>query len=876
MASPKKAALHQVFVPMVDATDFVSIESGVTASQFNAGTRKFFGINTGGSAAATSGAISKVASLVKSGVFRVTLKGTENNYDQMMIRINGVTGCAEQIIVWSNVDNDDSDIMSALTLIQSMASDAASAAQQANSRVLVAQSFLSDIRSHVSDLQSDFQSRVPKAVATNSQLSDLHSDLRSFLVVMSGIQSDVLSAMILTQSMASDAASAAQQANSRILVNTSLCSDIFSQLSDFRSDLNSFLTTTGVQLNASTLSDIRSAITAGPAGVLTVSDISDIASRVALVLASDLSDILSGVRQTASRALVVQSQASDVYSMLSDLQSDFQSRVPKRVATDSQLSDMTSDLRSLIVAGVGFTVSAISDVASAVRAILVSDLSDILSAAQQANSRVLVVQSMTSDAYSQLSDFRSDLVSLITTTGVQLNASSLSDLRSAITGVTATLSVSDISDIASRVQAVLASDLSDILSAAQQANSRILVTQSMVSDVRSHVSDLQSDFQSRVPKLVATNSQLSDLASDLKSSIGNVSVALTASDISDIASAVAAAVTTVTQSDISNIVSAVRADLSSDLSDIISGVRQTASRVLLVQSAASDTYSLLSDLNSNFNSRVPLEPASRSQLSDLASDVKSAVAGLASMASDAASAAQQANSRVLVVQSQASDIYSLLSDVQSDFQSRVPKRVATDSQLSALASDVISALAAGVPVSASDMSDLRSAIAAGTLTASAISDIASAVAVQLASDLSDTLSGVRQANSRLLVAQSTQSDIYALLSDLHSDVTGLSGVVSDIGSALAAGVDIGPSSLSDLRSMVLSNGVLKPGAEPTAVPGHTATLAEKIDWTHALARNKVKTTSTLMSLRDDADATTIASATVADSGGSFVRGEWSS
>jgi hypothetical protein len=174
------------------------------------------------------------------------------------------------------------------------------------------------------------------------------------------------------------------------------------------------------------------------------------------------------------------------------------------------------------------------------------------------------------------------------------------------------------------------------------------------------------------------------------------------------------------------------------------------------------------------------------------------------------------------------------------------------------------------------MSDLRSAIAAGTLTASAISDIASAVAVQLASDLSDTLSGVRQANSRLLVAQSTQSDIYSLLSDLHSDVGVLSGVVSDLDSALDAGVDIGPSSLSDLRSMVLANGVLKPGAEPAGVPAHTATLADKVDWVAALARNKVKTTSTLMSLRDDADATTIASATVADSGGSFVRGEWSS
>jgi uncharacterized protein YeeX (DUF496 family) len=794
MAAPKKNALHQVFVPMVDATDFVSIESGLTASQFNAGTRKFFGMNTGGSAATTSGAISKVGSLVKSGVFRVTLKGTENNYDQMMIRITGVTGSAEQIIVWSNVDSDDSDITSALTVIQSMASDAASAAQQANSRVLlvlsnvsdvqsalaivgsrvlVAQSFLSDIRSHVSDLQSDFQSRVPKAVATNSQLSDLHSDLKSYLVVMSGIQSD-----------------------------------LYSQVSDFRSDLNSFLTTTGVQLNASTLSDLRSAITVGAAGTLTTSDISDIASRVYAVLASDISDILSAAQQANSRVLVVQSMASDVYSQVSGFRSDVASLL---TTTGVQLNASSlSDIRSA-VAGVTatLTVSDISDIASRVYVVLASDLSDILSAAQQANSRVLVVQSMASDVYSQLSDFRSDVVSLLTTTGVQINASSLSDLRSAIAGVTVTVSASDISDIASAVRAGMVSDLSDILSAAQQANSRILVTQSMVSDVRSHVSDLQSDFQSRVPKLVATSSQVSDLSSDLKSAIGAVSVTLTASDISDIASAVAAAVTTVTASDISDIASRVDAVLASRLSDILS-------------------------------------------------------------------AAQQANSRVLTVVSQTSDIYSLLSDVQSDFQSRVPKRVATDSQLSALASDVISALAAGVPVSASDMSDLRSAIAAGTLTASAISDIASAVAVQLASDLSDTLSGVRQANSRLLVAQSQTSDIYSLLSDLHSDVGVLSGVVSDIDSALDAGVELGSSSLSDMRSMMLANGVLKPGAEPAAVPGHTATMADKVDWMHALARNKVKTTSTLMSLRDDADANTIASATVADSGGSFVRSEWSS
>src|SRR6185369_11462443 len=160
MASGKKGTLHQILVVMVDSTDFASVKSAITESDFNSGvTKKFYGLNVGGSAATTSGTISKTGSLVRSGVFRLTLKTTENNYDQMMVRLNK-TGCAEQIITWSNVDNDDSDIMSALTVIQSMASDAASAAIQANSRVLLNQSRISDVYSMLSDMQSDFQSRV--------------------------------------------------------------------------------------------------------------------------------------------------------------------------------------------------------------------------------------------------------------------------------------------------------------------------------------------------------------------------------------------------------------------------------------------------------------------------------------------------------------------------------------------------------------------------------------------------------------------------------------------------------------------------------------------------------------------------------------------
>lgn len=784
MAVPKKNTLHQILVPMVDSTDGLSIKSAVTESDFNSGvTKKFYGWNTGTSAATTSGTISKLASLVRSGVFRITLKTTENAFDMMMARFNK-TGCAEQIMTWSNVDNDDSDIMSALTVIQSMASDAASAAQKGTSMALVAQSFLSDIRSHVSDLQSDFQSRVPKAVATNSQLSDLQSDLRSYLVIMSGIQSDVYS--LLTR------------VDSRVLVGQSFLSDIRSSTSDLLSDLLSLMTVTGVQLNASTMSDLRSAISGGAAGALTVSDISDIASRVQAVLASDISDILSAAVQANSRVLLNQSRISDVYSMLSDMQSDFQSRVPKRVATDSQLSDMASDLKSAI-GGITASVSAsdMSDISSRVVAALASDVSDMLSGIRQNASRLLVIQSAASDA----------------------------------------------------------------ASAAQQGNSRVLVIQSQASDLASKLSDVESNLLSF---LATTGVQLNtSVMSDIRSAVQAVTVNLTASDISDIASAVAAAVTTITTSDISDIASRVDAVLASRLSDILSAAQQVNSRVLLLQSTTSDTYSMLSDLNSNFNSRVPLEPAGRSQL-----------VAVASMASDAASAAIQANSRVLLNQSRISDIYSLLSDVQSDFQSRVPKRVATDSQLSALVSDVISALAAGVPVDASSMSDIRSAIAAGTLTASAISDIASAVALEIASNLSDILSGVRQGASRLLVTQSGVSDIYSLLSDVSSDLGVMSSVQSDLYSAVQAGVEVGASSMSDIRSVVAAHGVLRTGAEPTGVVGHGDTLAAKVDWMTALTRNRVEQTATLQRLKNDANNDTVASAAVSDDGATFVRDEF--
>jgi len=725
-----KNAMNQIEFIMVDKTDFATIESGITESDFNsAATKKFYGVNHGVSDAFTSGAISKTTKLVRSGIFQQTLKAAECNYDYIVYRFTHPS-CADQILIFQPLEIDPSDTLSA--------------AQQANSRILVVQSRVSDIESAIdsqfvdqsntlsdlrsvlivmsgvqsdiysalSDMQSDFQSRVPKRVATDSQLSDLHSDLLSVLVV-----------------------------------NQSAVSDLISQVSDFRSDLISHIDTTGVHINASDMSDLRSAI-AGVTATLSVSDISDIASAVDAILASRLSDILSAAVQTNSRALVVQSRVSDVESALdsqfSDLRSvmivnqsavsdlisqvsDFRSDLISHIDTTGvhiNASDM-SDLRSAIAAGPAATITAsdISDIASAVDAILASRLSDILSAAVQTNSRVLINQSRVSDVYSLLSDFQSDLISHIDTTGVHINASDMSDLRSAIAGVTATLSVSDISDIASAVDAILASRLSDTLSAAQQGNSRILVVQSrvsdvesaldsqfayesnalsdllsvlivnqsVVSDIRSHVSDLQSDFQSRVPKETAARSQLSDLASNIDSQLlVNQSVV----------------------SDIYSLLSDFRSDLISHIDT--TGVHINASDMSDIRSAVAGVTATLST----------------SDISDIASAVDVI---LASRLSDILSATQQGNSRLLVNQSRVSDIYSLLSDVQSDFQSRVPKRVATDSQLSDVNSDLRSLIGVGFPLSASDMSDIRSAINAVNvvLTASDISDLASAVVAGL-------------------------------------------------------------------------------------------------------------------------------------------------
>lgn len=63
-------------------------------------------------------------------------------------------------------------------------------------------------------------------------------------------------------------------------------------------------------------------------------------------------------------------------------------------------------------------------------------------------------------------------------------------------------------------------------------------------------------------------------------------------------------------------------------------------------------------------------------------------------------------------------------------------------------------------------------------------------------------------------------------------------------------------------------------AEPAAVPAANATLASKIAWMFALARNKILQTATTQTLKADDGATTIASASIGDDGTTFTRGKF--
>ena len=620
---------------MVDATDFASPESALSAAtkiKIYGKLRGATGVNfvSSGTGSLTNDIQHVGASVL--GIYTIALAKADLSdasaawYDQYIISLSA-TGAAFQTLIVNGGINE---------------------------------SGISDMLSYLSGIASDLNSRITKAVATNSQLSDLHSDLRSYLLVMSGVLSDAYSGIVALSDAVSNAYSAAVVGTSRVLLVQSRLSDLDSRLVSDVSDLMSQLL-----LGVSAASDAASAAQQTNSRVLLIqSRLSGLDSR----LVSDVSDLLSAVRGNSDALSDLLSRLNSA-SFLSDIASHVWAAKYTANSAASSFGSLMSDIFSR--AGGAVTASDISDIASAVWAAALatklvqlntSDLSDLRSAIAAGPAATITA--------SDISDIASAVwATALATKLVQLNTSDLSDLRSAITaGAAGTVTASDISDIASAVADALASRLSDILSGVVLNQLGILLAQSAASDAASGVTVLLS----RVPKAVATNSQLSDLHSDLRSVLLVMSGVL--SDIASgvvalsdaVSNAYSAAVAGGTPSDVASKVWAEKYTAASNVkaSTFGSAVRLSLSRV-------SDIQSALSDFQSDFGSRVPKRVATDSQLSDLHSDLKSYMAGLSAVLNDT---------------------YSGLSDFQSDFGSRVPKRVATDSQLSDLHSDLRSML----------------------------------------------------------------------------------------------------------------------------------------------------------------------------------------
>jgi hypothetical protein len=418
---------------MVDATDFATPESALSAAT----TIKIYGKLRG--ATGTNFVSSGTGSLTNdithvgasaTGIYTIALAKADLSdasaawYDQYIIALSATGAARQTLVVDGGID------ASTILAFSDMLSDIFEVASDAHSAAILGASNASEAQSHATLAAS-------RVLLVQSRLSDF----------MSAVYPSDISLM-----------------QARLV-------DLSAVLSDFYSDMRSVLLTTGVSLTSDTMSNIRSAIAAGPAATITVSDISAIAAAV-----WDEDYTIAGNNASSSFGSAFRVLASNV-----------------------------SDIDSM--------VTTMSDI-----------LSNAYSAAAQGNSRALVIQSTANNTYSALSDALS----------APISASDLSDIGSAV-WAQVYANHAGAGTFGSKVvgsAGVTASDIASVVwtnTPGAAAASRILRILSDTSQINSVLSDLDSNFQSRVPKAVATNSQLSDLHSDLRSHL-----AVTSGVVSDI------------------------------------------------------------------------------------------------------------------------------------------------------------------------------------------------------------------------------------------------------------------------------------------------------------------------------------------------------
>jgi len=109
-------------------------------------------------------------------------------------------------------------------------------------------------------------------------------------------------------------------------------------------------------------------------------------------------------------------------------------------------------------------------------------------------------------------------------------------------------------------------------------------------------------------------------------------------------------------------------------------------------------------------------------------------------------------------------------------------------------------------------------------------------------------------------------------------VASVVGAVGSVTGLTAANLDATVSSRAtpaQVNTEVLDVLVTDTFTEVVAIPAAASSIKDKINWLFALARNKITSTSTTQTLRNDADSGNISTSTHSDDATTYTRGEWS-
>lgn len=646
------------------------------------------------------------------------------------------------------------------------------------SNVSLAYSSTSDLRSFVRGTIASNVSLVYSSVSdlrsfTRGALSDFISDLRSDISAsISDMRSYLLSASYL-----SDVASAIWGQKWDIHSTASTFGSAFAKIFE-----------SGVPVDNSHMSQLRSAITAGPATANTTS----IARAVWMFSNTDASGLSAGTYG---------SNISAIYSKV-------------------QAINSASNIAS-VVWGANYKTgqfSAASTVGSLLRnrASTVSKLYSLVGAAATASDVASAVWGAKWDVHSTASTFGSAFAKIFES-GVTLTVSDLSDIRSAITAAPAASIDYDsvasavwdgtitahsdagsfgsmvgkrigpyISDLRSYVRSQLSSHISAMSDFRSYARSNLISMTSSISDIRSCVSDLRSYVRSQLSSHI---SAMSDFRSYTRSNL----VSLTSS-ISDIRSCV------------SDLRSFTRSAIASWLSDIYSSVSELRSYARsTMTSYFSDIYSSVSDLRSYVRATLtPSNITSYMWTTDATgSDILSGIGKLRSRVTSPVAT----QSKLGAVQANTSGAMSFLSDIYSQVTTTTSYLSDIYSSVSDLRSFVRGTIASNVSLAYSSMSDLRSFVRGA---------------------LSDQISTMRSYLSSASYLSDIASMVWGQKWDIHSDA-------STFGSAFAkmfeSGVPIDNSHMSQIRSRIDA------GAPGTVTADNISDIASAV-WAESISTLK--------------------------------------